>query len=158
VFISNIPIHRDGIEKYSSVWDAIGDLGDPRYPTNIPNHDYVHISDKLYNRIVRLRWGEATQFFLGRGNKVYKQFIRLHPHRISPTVMGRSRFIHPFENRILTVREQARLMSFPDNHIFKGPVENMYNQVGEAVPPILSKYIGSFIIRFLKKYSLHSPY
>ena len=75
--------------------------------------------------------------------------IRLHPYRIAPTVLGSSRFIHPFEDRFLTVREQARLMGFPDYHVFLGGRDEQYNQVGEAVPVPLSRAIAGEVLRFL---------
>lgn len=49
--------------------------------------------------------------------------------------------IHPFENRGLSVREAARLQSFPDNFIFQGTLMYMQQQIGNAVPPLLAKAI-----------------
>jgi DNA (cytosine-5)-methyltransferase 1 len=89
--------------------------------------------------------------FEGAENRRFRNFIRLNPYRPAPTVMGSSRFIHPFEDRLLTVREQARLMGFPDYHIFLGGRDSQYNMVGEAVPPPLSKEIAIYIINFLKE-------
>jgi DNA (cytosine-5)-methyltransferase 1 len=63
--------------------------------------------------------------------------------------MGSVRFVHPFEDRLLTVREQARLMGFPDNHVFFGPKDSQFNQVGEAVPPPLARAIAKVVARYL---------
>lgn len=49
--------------------------------------------------------------------------------------------IHPFENRGLSVREAARLQSFPDNFIFKGTLSHIQQQIGNAVPPLLAEVI-----------------
>jgi DNA (cytosine-5)-methyltransferase 1 len=49
--------------------------------------------------------------------------------------------IHPFENRGLSVREAARLQSFPDDFIFQGTLMYMQQQIGNAVPPLLAKAI-----------------
>jgi DNA (cytosine-5)-methyltransferase 1 len=58
----------------------------------------------------------------------------------------KSMLIHPTENRGLSVREAARLQSFPDNYKFVGPLGSIQQQVGDAVPPILAKAIFSQII------------
>jgi DNA (cytosine-5)-methyltransferase 1 len=50
--------------------------------------------------------------------------------------------IHPIEPRVITVREMARLQSFPDDFIFKGPKSKQMVQIGNAVPPYLAKAIA----------------
>ncbi len=75
--------------------------------------------------------------------------MRLNPWKPAPTVMGSVRFVHPFEDRVLTVREQARLMGFPDNHVFFGPKDSQFNQIGEAVPPPLARAIAKVVLKHL---------
>ena len=50
--------------------------------------------------------------------------------------------IHPSQHRGLSVREAARLQSFPDSHEFIGPLNDRQQQVGDAVPPHLAQVIG----------------
>ena len=59
--------------------------------------------------------------------------------------------IHPVESRVITVREMARLQSFPDDFIFKGPKSKQMVQVGNAVPPLLAKAIGLSIKKSLEE-------
>ena len=88
--------------------------------------------------------------------KVYSQNnMRPFPDRPSPTIPAsfQSNFVHPFFDRNYTAREGARLQSFPDSYIFCGKRTTMsweknlsqYQQIGNAVPPLLAKALGDMI-------------
>lgn len=59
---------------------------------------------------------------------------------------------HPDETRPFTVREYARIQTFPDNWDFSGSIAQQYKQIGNAVPVNLGKEIGFSIVKFLNKY------
>lgn len=59
------------------------------------------------------------------------------------------RFVHPQQDRGLTLREAARLQSFPDGYIFTGSNDQMFRQVGEAVPPAFSVGVASQVLSHL---------
>lgn len=63
----------------------------------------------------------------------------------SPTITASGRFIHPLEPRILTVREVARLQSFPDDYWFPESKVAGYRLVGNAVPPVLARAVARSI-------------
>jgi len=61
---------------------------------------------------------------------------------------------HPDETRPFTVREYARIQTFPDNWEFNGSVSQQYKQIGNAVPVNMAKEIGYSIVKFLNDYDL----
>ncbi len=145
VFISNVKICPEKTDGVLTVEEAFKGLPDPRYPNDVPNHLYIPLPERFRERVKRLKWGSALDYFVGGDKREYKQYMRLHPMRMASTIMGKSRFIHPYEDRMITVREQARLMGYPDHHVFHGNINEQYNQVGESVPPPLAKAIALYI-------------
>jgi len=143
VFVSNVFVKPKPTKKRITVDIALRDLPPPG-TTSMPNHDPVPMSDRKLRRISVIRRGKALYYYEGAGKRL-PNYIRLNPRALAPTVLGCSRFIHPFENRLLTVREQARLMGFPDDHVFLGGRDEQFNQVGEAVPPPLAKAIALYL-------------
>lgn len=83
--------------------------------------------------------------------KYNKAFERMGSNKPSNTVdTGHRNYFHYSENRIPTVRENARLQSFPDTFIFKGSKTSQYKQVGNAVPPLLAYALACSIKKVLK--------
>ncbi len=140
VFISNV--HLD-LQKARPVTvnDALKSLPSPSLPNEKHNHSYVHFSHQVKDKAYKVKKGQAAVYFRGAVSEK-KQWIKLDEQKIAPTIMGKSRFIHPSEDRALTPREHARLMSYPDTFEFKGSISSVYNQIGESVPPIISQLIA----------------
>jgi DNA (cytosine-5)-methyltransferase 1 len=141
VFVSNIEINPEKLEPVT----VIGAIEDLMFKgREVPNHEYVTLPKRVSKRLLKAKWGEGLVKFKGSSG-VLDNYIKLHPYKIAPTVMGKRRFIHPYENRSLTPREQARLMGYPDYHLFVGGKESQFNQVGESVPPTLSRAIAKVV-------------
>lgn len=76
-------------------------------------------------------------------NKAFERMASWEPSNTVDT--GHRNYFHYTENRIPTVRENARLQSFPDNFEFIGTRTSQYKQVGNAVPPLLAYAIAKAI-------------
>lgn len=123
-----------------------------------PGESLKDLFDK-YNDTERERLQEASVL----PKKMFiKRNYRLINNEPSPTVTSHclDEFVHPTFNRALTVRECARLQSFPDSYNFCGGpyvvphsdknVQDKYEQIGDAVPPLLAYAWGIEISKILK--------
>lgn len=80
-------------------------------------------------------------------------YLRLKYDEPSGTVVNvrKSMWIHPEHNRAVSIREAARLQTFPDSFRFEGTKDSQYQQVGNAVPPILAEAIAEKLAELLDK-------
>lgn len=84
-----------------------------------------------------------------------KRYGRLHPEGLCSTIQTKCDphwgcFFHPLQNRVISVREAARIQSFPDRIRFLGNLTQQYKQVGNAVPPLLGKAVGECVKKMLE--------
>ena len=88
----------------------------------------------------------------GIGHRLMDVYGRLAWNEPSVTLTARfdsftrGRFGHPVEHRSLTIREGARIQTFPDNFVFSGNRGEQARQVGTAVPPLLAEVLGRAIL------------
>ena len=85
------------------------------------------------------------------------KYKRLNPQKLARTITAHIAkdgywYIHPFQPRTLTVREAARLQTFPDDYRFDGPPSAAFRQIGNAVPPFLGEVIGRSLLSALNNY------
>lgn len=86
-----------------------------------------------------------------RGGRNYHALLR-KMDRSKPSLCidtGHRTYFHYDELRVPSVRESARLQSFPDDFVFTGPKQEQYKQVGNAVPPMLAEIISKQIEEYL---------
>jgi DNA (cytosine-5)-methyltransferase 1 len=116
--------------------------------TRLTNHEAPHHPPATVNRIARTK----------PGNPMYASFrqrIRLHPDRPSPTLVSggiRPQFAHghPWDARGMTIRERARIMGFPDTFVFEGGIVMGRVQTGQAVPPPLAAAVARQLLKVLQ--------
>lgn len=78
-------------------------------------------------------------------------WTRFNSNKPAPTIdTGHRHHFHYKYNRVPTVRECARLQSFPDNFVFYGNKTQQFRQVGNAVPPLMAKYVAEELLKFLE--------
>lgn len=80
-------------------------------------------------------------------------YLRLDYDEPSGTVVNvrKSMWIHPILDRAISVREAARLQTFPDSFVFSGSKDKQYQQVGNAVPPIMAESIAKKLAEILEE-------
>lgn len=89
---------------------------------------------------------------IGTSRNFNEAWTRYHSKKPSKTIdTGHRNHFHYKYNRIPTVRENARLQSFPDDFIFMGPRTQQNRQVGNAVPPLLGYNIAKQLLKYLKQ-------
>jgi len=88
---------------------------------------------------------------VGGNRKFNEAWTRYHSNKPSRTIdTGHRNHFHYKYNRVPTVRENARLQSFPDDFEFVGPRTSQNRQVGNAVPPLLGFAIAKQLLKYLK--------
>jgi len=153
-------------DEYKTVGDAINDL--VGMENSIPNHVPMKHNKTVTARISCIKEGEGIPKDglpeeLAHGSRSdYKDnkiknfshvYKRLHRNKPSTTMVpGHNAFpLHPTENRSLTVREAARIQTFPDDVVFYGTRQDQCIQVGNAVPVKLAYELAKHIMKILEE-------
>ena len=146
----------------STVRDAIWDIRNS--PDNsIPNHKGDRLTDINIQRIRSLKPGEGRDSLPehlqlpchknNNGHRHLDTYGRMSWDQPSPTItarfdsFSRGRFGHPENDRTITLREGARIQTFPDSFVFSGTKVQVARQIGNAVPPLLAEKLGRQLVR-----------
>ncbi len=161
--------------KQITLWDAISDL--PLLNKNITSTEYRSKPKNKYQEFMRKESNHISNHTATKHTKQTKRIIsmvpegknykalpkhlqkirnvhiawtRLDSSKPSLTIdTGHRHHFHPKANRVPTVRESARIQSFPDNFRFFGNKTSQYRQVGNAVPPLLALKLGERLLETL---------
>lgn len=168
--ISDLPALRacegqDGLQPYTAPptneYQCLMRLGS----TGVTNHVAMRHTPRLVSRFATIPQGGSG--YLSSGATIYKsnnqRLVGTLPS-LCITANFQSNYIHPLQDRNLTAREAARLMTFPDHYVFKGKRTLMskklldqegrsaeanlsqYNQIGNAVPPLMARALGRSLV------------
>ena len=162
------PFPEPSVTEKVTTYEALADLPEETvddgagYPI-APHSDYQRMmregTESLYNHQITIHAPETKKIIAmvpDGGNyknlpkemwslrKVHIAWTRMNSQKPCFTIdTGHRHHFHYSFNRIPTVRESARIQSFPDNFIFLGSKTSQYKQVGNAVPPLMSFAIAS---------------
>jgi len=131
-----------------------------RKDNKLTDHEARYPADIVQKRISFVpqggNWSDvpAELWKNNRQNRHSSAYKRLDPKTQSCTIdtgNAHSNYFHPIYNRIPSIRESARLQSFPDMFEFEGPRGSMYKQVGNAVPPLMAKAVADQVMKILSE-------
>lgn len=144
------------VESYISVKEALS-----QYPklksgeeSSIPNHIAMSHSSQMLEKMSYVTdGGDRNEIPINKRPQSgdVRKYIKYASNKPSVCVTGDMRKIFHYEqNRALTVRELAKLQSFPDDFVFKGTRISQQQQVGNSVPPKMAEAIAEVIIKMTK--------
>lgn len=138
----------------------------------VRNHFAPRLADINVKRMRHIpqggSWRDLPRNLLPAGMKLArrsdhtKRYGRLEPDGLFSTILTKAdlhwgAYIHPEQNRTLSVRECARAQTFPDRFRFVGSRVEQYKQVGNAVPPILAKSVALGVRRMIEAAKAERP-
>lgn len=163
--ISDLPVLRNGeegeeVKEYRTAptndYQRVLRAGS----TGVYNHDAAKLSKINMERFAHIppggNWTDIPFDLLPKGMKSArrsdhtKRYGRVDPEGLASTILTKcdphwGAYIHYNQDRAFTVREAARIQSFPDTYRFTGSRVDQYEQVGNAVPPLLAAAVGQAI-------------
>ncbi len=158
--LESIAPTQENEEKGVSVAkEYTGELQELRDSNIIYNHITTATREEAKKRFEVLKQGQNFHDLSDALKSTYENvartqntiYLRQNYDEPSSTVVNvrKSMWIHPTLNRAISVREAARLQSFPDSFVFVGTKDSQYQQVGNAVPPMLARAIAFQIAKIL---------
>lgn len=148
----DVPLNKTCMQKY--------------YRSNIGNKIYNHINTESRplskERFEKIKSSNGKNFhslptalkeitYTDSSRTQNTVYLRLDYDSPSPTVINvrKSMWQHPSKAVALSIREAARLQTFKDNYVFRGSKDKQYQQIGNAVPPLMARAVAEQILYYL---------
>lgn len=150
------PKKKYNVDQYVTIKEAIDDLPSLKSgeTSTIPNHIAMKHSEQMLKKMSFVQDGgtkDDIPISLRPLKGDARKYIRYNSNKPSVCVTGDMRKIfHYNQNRALTVRELARIQTYPDNFIFEGASISQQQQVGNSVPPLFAEELAESIKEMLK--------
>lgn len=140
---------------------TLGELGTSLRDSDVLyNHIITKTTETAMERFCALKQGQnfhsledsmKTNTYTDASRTQNTIYLRLNYDEPCGTVVNvrKSMWIHPVKDRAISIREAARLQTFPDSFVFCGTKDQQYQQVGNAVPPIMAKAIAKKLAKLL---------
>jgi DNA (cytosine-5)-methyltransferase 1 len=146
---NNFP--EKNVKKYKTIKEAIDDL--PKLlsgkTSKIPNHEAMNHTGQMLKKMSYISDGGSREEIpknIRPKTGDIRKYIKYNSKEPSVCVTGDMRKIfHYSQNRALSVRELARIQTFPDSFIFEGNKISQQQQVGNAVPPLMAQSVAKTI-------------
>ncbi len=126
---------------------------------HIPNHVQTTTTETALSRYRALQQGQnfhslpqelkASYSDPGRTQRNIYRRLAYDAPALTVTNVRKAMWVHPELDRAISIREAARLQSFPDRYEFHGRKNDQYQQVGNAVPPLLARAVGEIVANML---------
>lgn len=142
--------------------DYINQINGGRIVPFVCNHKARYNNDRDIEIFGRLNPGDRSDDpkiadimpYASRNDIFKDKYFKLEADKVCKTITAHMKFdcnmyIHPSQARGLTPREAARVQSYPDDYYFRGAYTKTYMQIGNSVPPLLSKAIAAIIVKYL---------
>ena len=159
--VYDLALRRTHIKKYGK--NFVYDVLQCHRVRSLTSHSARSHSARDLRDFARLREGETSKEAIARGVSMefpynrasFKdRYTRQHRDELCSTIVAHLKkdglmFIHPTQLRSLTPREAARIQTFPDTFIFPAERTHAFEQIGNAVPPLVGRAVGRAIVDYL---------
>ncbi len=155
---------RTSVRDFIGVKNGFASIGPGHKDSSNFNHSVAELSEKNINRLKKTSKNGGSWFDWAKDKELKRKsyrglgfrdnYGRMYWDKPAPTIttkffsISNGRFVHPEENRAISIREGATLQTFPKNYVFySNNITDTARMIGNAVPPLFAKKLGEIILK-----------